>query len=88
MAHRVLILTDLEWDDLTNIIDATLELEGEYFYEYAADLTKIDGVSQEEYDQALQNFENEEGDDTLDDLAAISQHCNFSSAVRLWRKIT
>jgi hypothetical protein len=88
MAHRILVLTDQDWDDLVALIDSTLDHEGEYFYEYANDLTKIDGVTQEEYNQALEAFNNEEGDDNQDNLAAVSQHSSFCSAVRLWRKIS
>jgi hypothetical protein len=88
MAHRILVLTDQEWQDLTNIIDHVIEYESEYFYEYANELTKIDGVTQEEYNQALEAFNNEEGDDNQDNLAAVSQHCSYSSAIRLWRKIS
>jgi hypothetical protein len=88
MAHRILVLTDQEWSDLVALIDTTLDQEGEYFYEYANELSKIDGVTQEEYNQALEAFNNEEGDGTQDDLAAVSQHSSFCSAVRLWRKIS
>jgi len=88
MAHRVLVLSDQEWQDLVDIIDRTLEYEGEYFYEYAHELSKIDSVTQQEYDQALEAYDNEEGEAAMDNLAAISQHCSFSSAVRLWRKIS
>lgn len=88
MAHRVLILSDQDWQDLTEILDRTLDYEGEYFHEYAHELTKLDGVTQEEYDQALETYNNEEGNDAMDNLAALSKNCTFASAVRLWRKIS